>query len=189
MSARDIDSGFYPSFTIRIFRFHHSTPSCGVNIASHGPEPWEIGLIYIYLLSIHYLWPYSTSINGFSTFCSVCPSPDRFSAQNSKMWQRLWELRSLDLGPSLPESPSTGHAECARVACNHRYRLVYMYIICIQNFRTNKSIFMLVRLTIHLATRRVFKSVPRRRGRGPLSGFLQIKRYAIGNVMLHICTV
>ena len=61
-----------------------------------------------------------------------------------------------------------------------------MYIICIQKSRTNKSVFVFVRLTTLLATRRVFKSVSRRRGRGPLSGFLQVERYTIGNVMLHI---
>ena len=87
MCARDIDDVFYPSFTIRIFRFYHPTPSCGVNIASHVPESWEIVLIYEYLQYIYHLWSYSTPIDEFLSFCSVCPSPDRFGAQNSKMRQ------------------------------------------------------------------------------------------------------
>jgi len=53
----------------------------------------------------------------------------------------------------------------------------------------NESVFMLVRLTTPLATRRVFKSVFRQRGGGPPSGFLQVKRYVIGIVILHNCTV
>jgi len=55
MSARDINIGFYPSFTIRIFRFYHPTPSCGVNITSHGPGSREIVLMYKYLQYIHCL--------------------------------------------------------------------------------------------------------------------------------------
>jgi hypothetical protein len=101
MCAKAIDNTSYSSFIIRIFRFRHSTTNCGIYIPSHGPIFREVIMIYKYLLCVYYLWLYSTRINEFLNFCLVCPSPDRFSARKSKMWQRSWEPRSLDLGQSL----------------------------------------------------------------------------------------
>ena len=52
--SKGIDNGFYPFFTIRIFGSQYTSTNCGVNITSHGPETWEIVLMYEYLLHLHY---------------------------------------------------------------------------------------------------------------------------------------
>ena len=58
-------SVFYPSLTIRIFRFLSHPTECGVSFVSHGPGPREIVLIYHYLLCLHNLSSYSVPINEF----------------------------------------------------------------------------------------------------------------------------
>jgi len=84
-------TGFTPPSQFAFLWF--TTPPPAVGLVSP-PMVQDLGRLFycIIIYSIYIFLSYSTLINEFLTFCSVCPSPDRFSAQNSKMRQRSWEL-------------------------------------------------------------------------------------------------
>jgi len=58
-----------------------------------------------------------------------------------------------------------------------------MYITCLQKFRKNKSVFVLIQKTTHPSSPRVLESVYRERGRESSAGFVRLIRYVIHDVI------
>ena len=104
-------------------------------------------------------------------------------------FKRCSDRGNCFLGSAILGSLSTGPVLHAQLVYKRSIRLAYVKKVCVQKFRTNEQVFMVVSQTIPPSGPRVVQSVYQEWHIGLPAGFARPNRYAICNVILHVLTV